>query len=86
MKPVFGWITRSTGGQLTRKIGLERTEARRSLKKLTFNCVVNFSTLLSWRQPTQYSMKDSSPSLNSPEESYGDSWFSLNNVICHVDS
>ena len=34
---VFGCMTMSMGGKLTRKIGLERNKAWRGLKKLTFN-------------------------------------------------
>ncbi len=34
---VFGCMTMSIGGKLTRKIGLERTEAWWGLKNLTFN-------------------------------------------------
>ena len=38
---VFGSMTMSMGGKLTRKIGLERTEAWWGLKNLTFNIVQN---------------------------------------------
>jgi hypothetical protein len=34
---VFGFMTTSMGGKLTRKIGLEKTEAWWGLKNLTFN-------------------------------------------------
>ena len=34
---VFGCMTMSMGGEIRRKIGLERTEAWRGLKNLTFN-------------------------------------------------
>ncbi len=37
MEHVFGCMTMSMGGKLTRKIGIERNEAWWGLKNLTFN-------------------------------------------------